>query len=81
MHLLKNVHPAHVFTDDDRRKAAAVTNEIQREKRALLEQLRLQHEIEERLARDEARRRRKRERARRRRSATTSLMTQTTVVL
>lgn len=46
-HLLKNGHPAHVFTDEDRRKAAAVTNEIRREKRLLLEQLRMNREIEE----------------------------------
>jgi hypothetical protein len=45
-HLLKNGHPAHVFTDEDRRKAAAVTNEIRREKRLLLEQLRMNREIE-----------------------------------
>ena len=30
---LKNGHPAHVFTLEDRRKAAAVTNEIRHEKR------------------------------------------------
>ncbi|MEX0816576.1 MAG: hypothetical protein WD027_03965 [Gaiellales bacterium] len=46
IHLLKNGHPAHVFTDEDRRKGAAVTNEIRREKRALLEQLRIGQEIE-----------------------------------
>jgi hypothetical protein len=39
MHLLKNGHPAHLFTIEDRRKAAAVTNEIRRQKRALFEQL------------------------------------------
>jgi Transposase len=33
--------PRHVFTDQDPRKAAAVTNEIRRAKRELLEQLRL----------------------------------------
>ena len=58
---LKNGHPAHVFTNEDRRKAAAVTNEIRREKRALLEQLRLNREIERKLAADEARRQRRRE--------------------
>ena len=47
MHLLKNGHPTHKFTDEDRRKAAAVTNEIRREKRALLDQLRLNQGIEE----------------------------------
>jgi hypothetical protein len=67
MHLLKNGHPAHVFTDGDRRKAAAVTNQIRREKRALFEHARLKREIQERLARDDARRRRKSEQARRRR--------------
>jgi hypothetical protein len=69
MHLLKNGHPAHVFTDEDRRKAAAVTNEIRREKRALLEQLRLNREIEQMLARDAARRERRREKQRHRREA------------
>jgi hypothetical protein len=39
MHLLKNGHPAHLFTIEDRLKAAAVTNEIRRQKRALFEQL------------------------------------------
>jgi len=63
-HLLKNGHPAHVFTDEDRRKAAAVTNEIRREKRLLLEQLRMNREIEEMVARDEARRQRRREKRR-----------------
>lgn len=43
-------------TTEDRRKAAAVTNEIRREKRALFEQVRLNREIEEMIARDEARR-------------------------
>jgi hypothetical protein len=60
MHRLKNGHPAHELTTEDRRKAAAVTNEIRREKRALLEQLRLNREIEEMLARDEARRQKRR---------------------
>lgn len=32
MHLLKNGHPAHVFNDEDRRKAAAVTNQVRRER-------------------------------------------------
>jgi hypothetical protein len=59
MHLLKNGHPAHAFTDEDRRKAAAVTNAICREKRALFEQLRLNEEIERMLAADRARRARK----------------------
>jgi hypothetical protein len=40
MHLLKNGQPAHELTAEDRRKAAAVTNEIRHEKRELLEQLR-----------------------------------------
>jgi len=69
MHRLKNGHPAHVFTDEDRRKAAAITNEIRREKRELVAQLALKREIEDRLARREARRRRKREQARVRRAA------------
>jgi hypothetical protein len=64
MHLLKNGHPAHVFTDADRRKAAAVTNEIRREKRALLEQMRFNAEIEQMWAADEARRQRRREKRR-----------------
>jgi hypothetical protein len=69
MHLLKNGHPAHVFTDEDRRKAAAVTNEIRREKRILFERIRLNQELEEMLARDAARRRQKAEKQRRRREA------------
>jgi hypothetical protein len=52
MHLLKNGHPAHTFTDEDRRKAAAVTNTIRREKRALFEQLRLNKQLEQMLAKD-----------------------------
>jgi hypothetical protein len=67
MHLLKNGHPAHVFTDEDRRKAADVTNEIRREKRALFEQLRLNEELEQMFARDAARRERKAAKERRRR--------------
>jgi hypothetical protein len=35
MHLLKNGHPAHVFTAEDRQKAAARTNLIRREMREL----------------------------------------------
>jgi hypothetical protein len=64
MHFLKNGHPAHVFTDEDRRKAAAVTNEIRRKKRALLEQMRFNAEIERMWAADEARRQRRREKRR-----------------
>jgi hypothetical protein len=56
------------LTLEDRRKAAAVTNEIRREKRALLDQLELNQEIEAGLAKREERRRRKREQARRRRA-------------
>jgi hypothetical protein len=67
MHLLKNGHSAHVFTDEDRRKGAAVTNEIRREKRALFEQLRLNQELEQMFARDAARRQRKAAKQRRRR--------------
>jgi hypothetical protein len=67
MHLLKNGHPAHVFTLEDRRKAAAVTNEIRREKRALFEQLRLNREMEQMFAKAEARRQRRAEKQRRRR--------------
>lgn len=69
MHALKNGHPAHVFTDDDRRKAAAVTNEIRRAKRELFEQLRINREMEEMFARHEARKRRNREKQRARREA------------
>jgi hypothetical protein len=71
MHLLKNGHPAHVFTADDRRKAAAVTNAIRREKRALFEQLRLNQELEEMLAGDAARRQRRAAKQRRRREGLT----------
>jgi hypothetical protein len=67
IHRLKNGVPAHVLTLEDRRKAAAVTNEIRRAKRELLDQLELNREIEAGLAKREERRRRKRERARLRR--------------
>jgi hypothetical protein len=67
MHLLKNRHPAHVFTDQDRRKAAAVTNQIRRERAEILA-LELENQaLERRLAVVEARRQRKREYAQRRR--------------
>jgi hypothetical protein len=69
MHLLKNGHPAHVFTNEDRRKAAAVTNQIRREKREIFELECLNRELAERHARREARLARKREQARRRREA------------
>jgi hypothetical protein len=62
---------AHVFTIDHRRKAAAVTNQIRREKRALFEQRRLNQEIEQRLAKDAARRKRRAEKQRRRREELT----------
>ena len=68
MHLLKSGHPAHVFTLQDRREAAAVTNEIRRQKRALFEQLRLNREMEQMFAKDEARRQRRAEKQRRRRA-------------
>jgi hypothetical protein len=71
MHLLKNGHPAHTFTDDDRRKAAAVTNAIRREKRALFEQLRLNKELKQMLTRDAERRQRRAEKQRRRRQEQT----------
>jgi hypothetical protein len=69
MHLLKNGHPAHVFTDEDRRMGAAVTNQIRREKREIFELERLNRELAQRHARHEARLARKREQARRRREA------------
>jgi hypothetical protein len=69
MHLLKNGHPAHVFTDEDRRKAAAVTNQIRREMRELVELELLDREIKRRADAREARLQRKREKARRRREA------------
>jgi hypothetical protein len=69
MHVLKNGHPAHVFTTEDRLKAAAVTNEIRRARRDLFEQERINRKLEERLARDAERRRRKREKLRRYREA------------
>jgi hypothetical protein len=69
MHLLKNGHPAHVFTDEDRRKAAAVTNQIRREMRELVELELLNRELDRRVARIEAKRQRKRQQARRRREA------------
>jgi len=58
-HLLKNGHPAHVFTDEDRRKAAARTNSIRRAKRQALEDEKFERAIAEMLARDDARRARK----------------------
>jgi hypothetical protein len=67
MHLLKNGHPAHVFTVDDRRKAAAVTNEIRREKRSIVERERLNQELERMRATDAARRQREAAKERRRR--------------
>jgi hypothetical protein len=69
MHLLKNGHPAHVFTTADRRKAAAVTNEVRQAKREPFEQERINRELEEYFARLEARRRRKREKQRARPAA------------
>jgi hypothetical protein len=68
MHLLKNGHPAHVFTDEDRRKAAAATNRIRREKREIAELMWLNQGMDERLAAREARLRRKREQQRARRT-------------
>jgi hypothetical protein len=67
MHLLKNGHPAHVFTHEDRRKSAAVTNQIRRERAEILALELENRALERRLAVVEARRRRKREYARRRR--------------
>jgi hypothetical protein len=57
-----------VFTTEDRRKAAAVTNAIRREKRALFEELRLNEEMEQMFARDAERRQRRAEKQRRRRA-------------
>lgn len=65
----KNGHPTHVLTTEDRRKAAAVTNAIRREKRLLRDQLRLNEEIERMMAADRAQRWRRREQARARREA------------
>jgi hypothetical protein len=45
---LRNRDPAHVFTDEDRRKAAAVTNQIRRKKREILELELLAGELERR---------------------------------
>jgi hypothetical protein len=53
---LKNGHPAHVFTDEDRRRGGH--EEIRRTERALFEQLRLKEETARRFATLEARRRR-----------------------
>ncbi len=69
MHLLKSGKPAHEFTLEDRRKAAAVTNEIRRAKRELFEVERINRELEEAFARREARLEKKREQARARREA------------
>ena len=69
--LLKNGHPAHVYTMEDRRKAADVTNQIRREKCALFEQLRLNQKLGEMLARDAARRQRRAAKQRRRREELT----------
>jgi hypothetical protein len=73
MHLLRNAQPAHVFTLEDRQKAAAVTNEIRRQKRALFEQLRLNQEMEQMLAKAEERRQRRAEKQRRRREQAKAL--------
>ena len=62
LHRLKNGALAHRLTDEDRRKAAAVTNEIRRAKRELVEQLELNREIEEMLARNRRRREKRRQR-------------------
>jgi hypothetical protein len=55
MHLLKNGHAAHELTTEDRRKAAAMTNAIRREKKEPLEQLRLNAWIEKEVARRQLR--------------------------
>lgn len=64
---LRNGHPAHVFTPDDRRKAAAKTNAIRRARRAAANEEIFARGVAELVARDEARRLRKREKERRRR--------------
>jgi hypothetical protein len=60
VHRLKNGAPAHMLTLEDRRKAAAVTNEIRREKRAWFEAEKDLRELEAWLTRREERLRRKR---------------------
>jgi hypothetical protein len=69
LHLLKNGHPAYVFTTEDRRKAAAKTNAIRRARRVAAEEELFRRGVAQLIARDEARRLRKREKERRRREA------------
>jgi hypothetical protein len=66
-HLLKNGHPAHILTTEDRRKAAGSTNAARRLKREIAEDEKLSRQADLMLARDEERRARKREQERRRR--------------
>lgn len=58
-HLLKNGHPAHVFTDEDRRKGAERTNALRRAQRAAFEEF--ERAVAALFERDEARRQRRRE--------------------
>jgi hypothetical protein len=60
-HLLKNGHPAHVFTTEERRKGAAATNAIKRMRRHAAADEKFERSVAELIARDEARRLRKRE--------------------
>jgi hypothetical protein len=57
--VLKNGHPAHVFTDEDRRRGAATTNAIKRARRQAFEDEKFERAIEEMMAVDEARRARR----------------------
>lgn len=61
-HLLKNGHPAHVFTDEDRRKGAETTNRRRRVVREAFEDEKFERGVAELLARDEARRLKRRAR-------------------
>ena len=64
---MKNGAPAHVLTTEDRRKAAATTNEIRRAKREHFERMEELRELDAWIAKREARKQRKREQERRRR--------------
>jgi hypothetical protein len=61
-HLLKNGHPAHVFTDEDRRKGAQTTNRRRRLVHEAFEDEKFERQVAELLARDEAKRQKRRRR-------------------
>jgi len=62
MHRLKNGHPAHVLTTEDRRKGAEVANRNRRIVREAYEDEKFERQVAALFARDEARRRKRRAR-------------------